>query len=179
MMTPIQVKVSDVPDDANIDFRDSTYFKSWNELPSPADVRAAAATQSKISNEPNRNPPPVLFREKRLWVKWGTRFLRSEAQGLYVVHKFLGDVFPAPEIYGWRIDNHETFIYYQYLEGQNLEQAWDSIKTEDRLAISYELQQALTHLRRLCQEPEQQFIGKSTKSSVEQHRLPCSTRRTH
>jgi hypothetical protein len=175
-MSQIEVKLSDVPNDSNIDFKNSAYFTSWERLPTPTEVRAEAlaqhlagkVTDSRKSFYPDEtywDPPPVLFHERNLWVKWGPEARLSEAQCLYIVRKFLPEMFSVPEIYGWRTDSEEIFIYCEWLRGQTLEQAWDKMKVGDRLGISHELRRAFENLRRLCQDPQEQFVGKSVKSS--------------
>jgi len=175
-MAQIKVKLSDVPNDSNIDFKDSAYFRSWEKLPTPTEVRAGALAQyhagivtdsrrSFYPEEPNWSPPPVLFQDKNLWVKWGLAVRLSEGQSLYVIRKFLLDVFPVPEIYGWRTDGNEIFIYCEWLRGQTLEWVWDAMKVDDRLGISHELRVAFGNLRRLHQDPQEQFVGELVKSS--------------
>ena len=105
----------------------------------------------------------MLFREKNLWVKWGSRTRLSEGQSIYIVRTFLADQFPLPELYGWRTDGDDVFLYCEWLRGQTLEQAWDTMEVDNRLAISHELGVAFSNLRRLYQDPNEQFIGESTQ----------------
>ena len=175
-MAQIRVKLSDVPRVSNIDFKNSTYFTSCEELPTPGEVRARALVQHSAGigtdsrkhfypEGPNWDPPPVLFQKKNLWVKWGPRTRLSEGQSIYVVRKFLPDQFPLPEIYGWRTDGNDIFIYCEWLHGQTLEQVWDTMEVDNRLALSHELGVAFSNLRRLHQDPNEQFIGDFAKST--------------
>lgn len=70
---------------------------------------------------PYVRPPPVIFEEMGLFVKWGSSVQISKAQCLFAVYQFLqGDV-PVPEVYGWRTKGNEAYIYMEYVNGQSLE----------------------------------------------------------
>lgn len=169
-MAQIKVKLSDIPNVLDIEFKDTSYFKKWESLPTPLEVRAQALKQHQsgtitdsrklyLPQAPYWNPPPVLFRAKNLWVKWGRVVRLSEAKSLYIIRKFLSDSFPAPEIYGWHQDDSEVFIYCEWLEGPTLEQAWGSMDDDNRIVVSRQLRLAIETLRRLHQDPQEQFVG--------------------
>lgn len=170
-MAQITVKLSDIPNESDIEFRDTDYFKSWKALPTPSEVRAQALYQHKAGivtdsrrtyfpEGPHSDPPPVLFRERNLWVKWGLGVRLSEAQSLYIVRKFLPDGFPAPEIYGWRKDGEDVFLYCELLQGQTLQQKWYTMGEDARISVTCELRVAVENLRRLQQDSQEQFVGR-------------------
>lgn len=85
----------------------------------------------------------------------------GEGQCLYAVRHFLKGGVPVPEIYGWRTDGGEVFLYLQLLRGQTLEQAWEAMGMEDRVRVCQELRTCLSSLRRLEQDPVDPFVGKA------------------
>jgi aminoglycoside phosphotransferase (APT) family kinase protein len=91
--------------------------------------------------------------------KWGSSVQISEAQSLFAVHQFLkGDV-PVPEVYGWRTEGNEAYIYMEYVNGQSLEQAWPSMGYEDKAGICRELRTIFQRLRQVEQDPEDLFVA--------------------
>lgn len=128
----------------------SQFFEKFTNLPSPEEVRAQAKAQhlaGVCSDDrktfsmvgPHVRPPPVIFKDQGLFVKWGSAVRLSEGQSLYAIGQLLKDHVPVPEIYGWRKDGDETFIYMEYLHAQTLEQVWDTLEPHDRVSVCYEL----------------------------------------
>jgi hypothetical protein len=161
-----------IPDSLNFDVKKSSFFGCWSQLPSPKDVRERArAQQAKRVNPddstvhaiaaPYVRPPPALFEEMGLFAKWGSAVQISEAQCLYAISRFFKGFVPAPEVYGWRTDGEEKFIYMEYVRGRTLEQVWDNMEPEDRVRICRELRRAFDHLRQFEQDPQDKFIGVS------------------
>ncbi|KAF9243613.1 hypothetical protein DTO013E5_7119 [Penicillium roqueforti] len=107
----------------------------------------------------NYRTPPVIFEDLGLFVKWGGIVRTSEGQCLYALGQLLKDDIPIPEIYGWREDGGETFLYMEYLQGQTLEQVWDNLGPDNRVSICYELRTIVNHIRRLQQKPGESFVG--------------------
>lgn len=100
-----------------------------------------------------------MFEDIGLVVKWEIEIRISEAQSVYAVHRFLKGRIPAPEVYGWRTDGDERFIYMQYMHGQTLEESWDLLESTERDTICYQLQAICNNLRQLEQDPSDPFIG--------------------
>ncbi|KNG89484.1 hypothetical protein ANOM_002282 [Aspergillus nomiae NRRL 13137] len=149
----------------------------WSQLPSPEEVRAQGDAQHLLGINPDKrkvyypdppyvSPPPVLFENMRLFVKWGSSVRVSEAQCLYAIRRFLRDNVPVPEVYGWRTDGDEKFIYMEYTEGQTLEKVWDMMEPDDRVSICRELRTIVDNLRRLEQDPSDPFIGNVVRASL-------------
>lgn len=109
---------------------------------------------------PHVRPPPVILENLGLFVKWGSAVRISEGQCLYAIGQLLRDQVPVPELYGWREDGDEIFIYMEYLDAQTLEQAWDALGPDDRVSVCGELRKIYDKLRQLEQRPEDPFIGR-------------------
>nr|KMM66511.1 hypothetical protein CPAG_02850 [Coccidioides posadasii RMSCC 3488] len=95
-------------------------------------VRAQARAQYLAGSGPDKrkafgdagpqwNPPPASFASMGLFVKWGANIMIAEGQSLYAVRHFLKGSVPVPELYGWRTDGGEVFIYMELVHGQTLE----------------------------------------------------------
>ncbi|KAK2803414.1 hypothetical protein FQN51_003521 [Onygenales sp. PD_10] len=125
---------------------------------------------------PHVRPPPVVFENLGLFVKWGTATKISEAQSLYAVGKYLQGNVPVPQIYGWRVDGAESFIYMEYMQGQTLEQVWDELSADECVLICDELRTICDNLRQLEQDPSDPFIGMFSQETV---RAPLYDRAFH
>lgn len=154
-----------IPDACNFDAKDSSFFNRWSELPSPEEVRKTTEDHS-LDNRKNltyagrhMKPPLAVFDHMGLVVKWGVLVNIHEAQSTYAVYHLLNGRVPVPEIFGWRTDGDEKFIYMQYVQGQTLEKAWDSSQLTDRDTIARELRTICDNLRQLEQDPSDKFIG--------------------
>lgn len=100
----------DLPDPTvrSMDFLGSSYFKTHGlkrPLPTPDEVRALCPESHSVS------PPPVRFEELGLIVKFGPWVLIDEAQCIWALKKSVQDEVPVPELYGWRLDAGQVFLY--------------------------------------------------------------------
>jgi hypothetical protein len=104
-----------IPKSADFDVKDSQFFRKFTKLPSPEEVRSQAKAQHLVGVCPDNRktfsiagphvrPPPVIFKDLGLFVKWGSAARISEGQCLYALGYLLKDHVPVPEIYGWRED---------------------------------------------------------------------------
>ncbi|KAJ5969962.1 hypothetical protein N7501_006210 [Penicillium viridicatum] len=123
----VRLTPSMIPDACNFDAKDSSFFNKWRELPSPEEVRRTTEEQwiagtsldkRKNLTHAGRNmrPPLAVFEHMGLVVKWGVLVNIHEAQSTYAVYHLLNGRVPVPEVFGWRTDRDEKFIYMQYLE---------------------------------------------------------------
>jgi aminoglycoside phosphotransferase (APT) family kinase protein len=96
----------------------------------------------------------------KLLVKYGSSLSIAEGQCLWAIRKALGQDIPVPEVYGWRRDGNEVFIYMQLIEGQTLEDIWDKLAQTDRALIRHQLRHIVTSLRSLRQASGDPFVGK-------------------
>lgn len=175
-----------IPKECNFDVKDSSFFQTWSELPSPEMVQAQARTQYLEDNPENSKqfpmdippdrPPPVIFKEMGVFVKWGSAVNLSEAWALYAINRLLKGRVPVPEVYGWRTHGEQRFIYMEHVQGQTLEQAWENMEDTDRAAICCELRTICDNLRRLEQHPSDKFVGKLTLRKL---RVACFHMKTH
>ncbi|KAF4169708.1 hypothetical protein CNMCM6936_006867 [Aspergillus lentulus] len=177
---PIRLTPSMIPDSPNFDVRDSSFFRKWDELPSPKDVQAQAEAQRLAGFNPNPRsdyqsavpyfikPQPAVFEDTNLLVKWGRTENISEAQALLALRRLLNGLVPVPEVYGWRTDGDVKYIHMEYIRGQTLEQAWDKLEPEDKVSISHELRTICDNLRRLEQDPSDPFVVKGPFATVKE-----------
>jgi len=140
----------------DIFFKDSSFSQYGAQaLPSPAEVRAQSKELGK-----SPAPPPVRFQSQKLLVKYGRQITIAEGQCLWAIKRVLGTEVPVPEVYGWRQDGNEVFIYMELVDGETLEQRWGSLSTKERSDICGQLRDIITALRRLEQDPADRFVGK-------------------
>jgi hypothetical protein len=167
----VRLTPSVIPNSLNFNVEDSSFFQQWSQLPSPEEVQAQAKAQhlAGVSTDDRRSlpmtapyvrPPPVLFENMGLFIKWGSAVNLSEALTLYAANRFLKGRVPVPEVYGWRTNGQEKYIYMEYIRGKSLEQVWDTMEPNDRATICHELRAVCGHLRQLEQDPQDKFVGK-------------------
>ncbi|OBT42937.1 hypothetical protein VE00_07301 [Pseudogymnoascus sp. WSF 3629] len=140
-----------------IDVLESSFFKDNGPnpcFPTPEEVRALLS-----ANQNKDQPPPVRFEHLNLLVKWGPYVTVSEAQSLWLIKRILGDEVPVPELYGWRVDGRDVFIYMEYIQGEMLKDRWDSLTDADKTLVCDHLRQIITSLRQVEQDPDDTFIG--------------------
>ena len=145
-------------------------FQHHDERPSPKEVRSRARAQyltsthwgwkrRGVSEDCNARPAPAAFEEMSLFVKWGSSVRITEGQTLYAIRNSCGTAVPVPEIYGWRVDGDETFLYMEAMSGTTMEEAWPEMKEDDRRRICSELRAILHNVHQLKQDPADKFIG--------------------
>ncbi|PGH15523.1 hypothetical protein AJ80_05540 [Polytolypa hystricis UAMH7299] len=127
---PVQLTPSMIPTSPNFDVKDSQFFRKWSQLPSPEQVRTQAEAQrlAKICHNPRMlNICKDVFRPG------------CDPKPLPVVFDNMGGDVPVPEVYGWRVDGDEVFIYMEHIQGQTLEQLWGTLEPDDCVSICNEL----------------------------------------
>jgi hypothetical protein len=154
-----QIHATGLPDgrEPKMDFLESSFFKDnvpGRRLPTPAEVRALSGT-----NQARPQPPPVRFEHLNLIVKFGPHVTVAEAQCLWVIKRVLRDEVPVPEVYGWRVDGGNVFIYMQFVRGETLKDQWDFLSVADKSTVCDHLRQITTSLRQVEQDPNDSFIG--------------------
>ncbi|OQD75533.1 hypothetical protein PENDEC_c007G04809 [Penicillium decumbens] len=138
-----------------MDFVDSSFFKDPSKrLPTPAEVRAQS-TDLYV----NPQPQPVIFEDSKVLVKFGPCVMTAEAQCLWMIKRAFGDEVPVPEIFGWRVDEDYVFIYMELIQGQTLLDRWDELDALNKRSLCDQLCQIINSLRRLEQDPSNQYIG--------------------
>ena len=58
-----------------------------------------------------------------------------------------GNAVPVPEVYGWRVDGRDVFIYMQLIRGDRLKDRWESLTITEKATICDELRDITTALR--------------------------------
>ncbi|KAL4936881.1 hypothetical protein BDV06DRAFT_204035 [Aspergillus oleicola] len=173
----VRVQPSMLPHKSTFDVNDSSFFCKWDKLPSPLLVQAQAKAHhlAGFTIDPRRlhtltgpyvRPPPVVFEDMGLLVKWGTSVSITEAVVLYAIRRFLKGRVPVPEVYGWCNDGDIKYIYMEHVRGSTLEDTWDTMSTEDRVAICSKLRTTCDSLRQLEQEPANPFVGSILKGPL-------------
>ena len=160
-ITSYKVTVRDLPSAPAIVFKDSKFFSDNRPgcvLPSPTEVRA------------NKGPSHLgfsRFDSLNLFVKYGKDITISEGQCLWAIRQhFTPNQVPVPQVYGWCEDGGEVFIYMELSQGITLENRWESLSKQDKIKICEQLQAILLSLRKLQQDPKDQFLGNSSPFSV-------------
>ncbi|CAI7571679.1 unnamed protein product [Penicillium bialowiezense] len=154
----IPATAKDLPDESmqEMNFLDSSFFTKdpSRSLPTPAQVRALATGKRR-----GDRPLAAIFEEAKIFVKYGHGATIREAQCLWFIKRTFGAEVPVPEIYGWRFDGNELFIYMEHIQGPTLENAWDGLDGEDKSSLLGDLCQILNRLRQIEQDPSDQYIG--------------------
>ncbi|KAI9657345.1 MAG: hypothetical protein M1821_003025 [Bathelium mastoideum] len=152
----------EVPECQNHLIKDSTFFKNSSAtLPTPDEVRQKAATSGdRRFNSPD--PPPVLFEEKGLLVKYGCEITTTEAQCLWFFNRYMKDQVPTPELFGWCYDGKQTFIYMELVRGDTLEQRWVELTDGEKRMICKQLHNCVKSWRKLRQKSAPYFVGNIT-----------------
>ena len=148
-----QIAITALPDikKLSFDFTDSSFFKSGRGLPTPAEVRSLGSGFKTT----------VKIEKLNMVVKFGKHVLIAEAQAQWMIRKVLDKAVPIPEIYGWRVDEGEVFIYMQLIAGPTLRERWDSLDQSDKVAISDDLRRMITSMRKVKQDTSHPFVGES------------------
>lgn len=167
---PRVVRVAEIPTEENIDFHDTSFFTQnapGAKLPSPEEVR-------KLNFElngryaKNQRPPLVFYEDLGLVVKYGRWIHVAEAQCLWWFNRHMKDVVPTPELFGWRHDGDEVFIYMELIKGEILEDAWPDLSEGEKDGICQDLRACVKAWRGLRQETEPYFIGELFETLIPQ-----------
>jgi hypothetical protein len=139
------------PTKLEMDFTESSFFKlsgGKRHLPTPAEVRVSLIQKNV-----------VRFENLNLLVKFGDNVKVAEAQSQWALRRAIGDKVPIPEVYGWRVDQGQVFIYMQLIPGPTLKQGWHSLNDSDKEAVCHQLRQIIDSLRQVKQDAPNPFIG--------------------
>lgn len=155
LATPRQLLPSMLPFDDSIVFKDSSFFKKFDALPSPAQVRAAS---TKSASYPIHQL--VSFPSLNLIVKFGPNITIAEGQCLWAIRNLFGDQIPVPEVYGWCREGQSVFIYTQLVRGVTLKERWEALLPDEKSEICDQLGRMVANLRTLEQDPTDMFVGR-------------------
>ena len=101
----------------------------------------------------------MKFENLGLIVKFGLHVTVEEALCTWAIRRVLLHDVPVPEVYGWRVDGSEVFIYMELIRGVKLNERWDTLSDHDRSSVCDQLRKIIKSFRRLEQDPEDVFIG--------------------
>ena len=146
-------------------FNNSAFFLRHTSLPSPAEVRTAAAEQHPSHSGIVGRPFPVVFPLFGLLVKYGSEITIAEGQCLWAIRRLLDDSVPVPEIYGWDTDGDQVFLYMELIHGITLEERYPTLSSEEKSSISVQLGAIVRSLCTLRQSPEDTFVGEYEKNN--------------
>jgi len=76
-----------------------------------------------------------------------------------MVKRVLLEQVPVPEVYGWRVDGQDVFIYIEFIPGETLKERWDFLSVDEKTALCSHLSQIMESLRHVEQDPNDPFIG--------------------
>jgi hypothetical protein len=146
--------ISTSPYESDVIVSDSSFFKRHPSLPSLEEVRHQAASR------PGPKERIAVFDNLNLLVKFGSKESVAEGQCLYTIRRIFGPSVPVPEVYAWRTEGNETFIFMELIDGLSLEARWADLSAEERYNVTQELHEILHTLRKAKQDPEYQFVGR-------------------
>jgi hypothetical protein len=123
------------------------------------------AVRRQAGSKPGPKKSIAVFDDLNLLVKFGLKESIAEGQCLYTVRLVLGPSVPVPEVYAWRNEGEESFIFMELLDGLTLEARWADLSTEERDSVAQELRGILHTLREAKQHSGYQFVGMSYQLS--------------
>ena len=93
-------------------------------------------------------------------MKYGEEITIEEGQCLLALRQLLPGTVPVPEVYGWRKDDGQVFIYMELVNGITLEKSWENMNKEDKIAICHQLRRMVDAWRNLKQDVKSPFVDK-------------------
>ncbi|KAI1124789.1 kinase-like protein [Nemania abortiva] len=174
--TPLTINLASLLDisQPEMTFYETSFFHPMTdtspvpELPSPALVRKESQAQG--------HHKVVKFKHLNLVVKFGgPSWVRlEEAQ----VMRVISQLFPAqelsvPELFGWKVDEGQNFIYMSLIDGPTLGKAWPLLSQEEKKSICGQLSQIVASLRRIQQHSSYPFIGSINSGQVQDIYFRC------
>ncbi|USP78884.1 kinase-like protein [Curvularia clavata] len=133
----------------NLDFFDGNRPAHF---PSPAEVRENPVLRKTLGSIATK------FDSLNIIVKYGVDIAASEAYCLRAL-QLLPEV-PVPKVYGWCEEGGEVFIYMELIQGVTLESQWEVLSPEARKEVCTQLRTIVEALRKVQQDPNDQFLGR-------------------
>ncbi|KAK1759008.1 hypothetical protein QBC47DRAFT_409804 [Echria macrotheca] len=150
------------PSAQNVVFGHSSFFRQNQgqiDLPTPEQIRQEAARLSLSQNQAGVTHVPIP--SLKLLVKYGPTVTSTEAKNQLLLRRLLPKDVPVLEVFGWRKDADDTFIYMSLPEsGIPLSDAWPLLSEDQKTEITTQLRQVVRSWRRLRQ-------NNSTRTRVE------------
>jgi len=158
-----EIRREPFPFDENVVFRESSFFKKPNaplSFPTPTVVREVASHSKNPRAELVTRPPPAIFSNLGLLVKYGTEVAIAEGQCLLFIRNTLSEVVPVPEVYESCKDDDQVFIYMELGDGMTLKRSWDTMIEGERMSVCQQLHDMVYVLRGVKQDFWLPFVGK-------------------
>lgn len=160
------LRVADIPSEPTVIFRDSSFFSAGESnagnrlLPGLTEVLAQSQAQNSAEDHKKSSPPPVHCESLDLLVKFGRNDAVniSEGQCLWAIRRLLPSI-PVPEIYGWSTEDGYVLLYMEMVKGVTVERRWPTMTDEEKHELWRALQSAVSELRTLSQDVNDQFLG--------------------
>ncbi|KAK6508999.1 hypothetical protein TWF481_003765 [Arthrobotrys musiformis] len=153
----ILLRPSDFPAAENVDFLETAFFRAdkSRKLPTPSEVRSRAPDSGTY------RPFLIWFTENgmNLVVKWGDYITIAEGQVYWMLKKKLKEEIPTPEIYGWRTQGGQVFLYLECTDGLQLEEVYGQLDHSDKMELAGQIKKFKAALGRLYQDPQERFLG--------------------
>ncbi|KAH6909900.1 kinase-like domain-containing protein [Coprinopsis sp. MPI-PUGE-AT-0042] len=141
-MTDIPLSPSALPRRATEWFLDSNFFTrhTLSDIPSFEQLKAPERVQCF---------PGLGLVVKRVAAYWKQPSSLAEGQCLWVLPKLLPQI-RVPEIYGWRTDDEDLYLFMEHIENsKTLHELWDQLTEEDKSKICWEVGTMIKSLRQL------------------------------
>ena len=168
---PVLITPAMLPTEETVFFQESSFFKhhALADLPTRDQIYAAAL--------PGYSRCVSIFPSLSLAVKCirvtvAHRASAAEGQTMWALRKFLPEV-PVPEVYGWRRDGDELFIFMELIKGDTLLDRSKDLTEQEKTQIFTELGTMVRSLRCLVRPPEDEFIGKDITCENGVHLTSC------
>lgn len=154
----------DLPSGSHEIFQNSGFFirNHCTELPSPDQVRARCRTEG--GNDRSARPPPARFPRLGLLVKFGPLVSISEGQCLFWLHR--QGAIPVPEIYGWKTQDSDVYLYMELICGITLEERWRWLSSFEKEKIAHELGGIMKNLHSIPTDSGESYIGSVGKQQL-------------
>jgi hypothetical protein len=86
-------------------------------------------------------------------------FQLQKAQCLCFIQRVFQNAILVSEVYGWRVEGYDVFIYMQLIPGRVLKDCWGSFSDTEKTSVCDQLRQILGTLRAHRQSHSDPFIG--------------------
>ena len=147
-----------------LDFHDTTFFRTpVGAVAAPAKLPTPAAVRDEWQRQDR--PYVVKVMHMNLVVKFGAphNVRLEEAQTMRAIRQlFPENEVPVPELFGWRVDQGQNFLYMSLVQGSVLFDTWVSLIQAEKLSIRDHLGGIVAALRRIQQDPSDLFVDVST-----------------
>ncbi|KAK5654573.1 hypothetical protein OQA88_7202 [Cercophora sp. LCS_1] len=162
------------PPGDNVIFGHSTFFKQNSgqiDLPTPSAIRDAAVQGTHNVQTSGEGITTMPVPSLNLLVKYGPNVTITEAKCLLLLRRLLPQI-PVPEVYGWRKDAGETFLYMSLPQGITLAEGWPLLSEDQKTDICNQLKDIIDSWRRLKQSSNHNAVANITNGPLHTSTFP-------